>query len=60
MYHNNKTTLITKPKYNININKIHIDKNDNDSNYDDNDDVNKWMTYCFMLVFLVSKSIGYS
>lgn len=56
MYYNNKITIITSPKYNININKVHIDKSDND---DDNDDVNKWMICCFMLV-LVSKSIGYS
>ena len=60
MYHNNKTTLITKPKYNININKVYIDKSDNDNDSDNDDDVNKWMTCCFMLVFLVSKSIGYS
>ena len=54
MYHNNKTTLITKPKYNININKVHIDKSDNDSDYDDNDDVNdvnKWMTCWFYVSF---------
>ena len=50
MYHNNKTTLITKPKYNININKVRIDKNNNDSN-NDNDDVNNEWLVVFMLVF---------
>lgn len=41
MYHNNKTTLITNPKYNININKVLIDKSDNDIDNDDVNDVNK-------------------
>ena len=59
MYHNNKTTLITNPKYNININKVLIDKSDNDYDSDNDDDVNnEWLV--FMLVFLVSKSISYS
>lgn len=60
MYYNNKTTLITKPKYNININKVYIDKSDNDSDNDDVNDVNNEWLVVFMLVFLVSKSIGYS
>ena len=44
MYHNNKTTLITNPKYNININKVFIDKSDNDYDSDNDDDVNnEWL-----------------
>lgn len=51
MYHNNKITLITNPKYNININKVYIDKSDNDYDNDDVNDVNNEWLVVFMLVF---------
>lgn len=49
MYYNNKTSITTNPKFNININKVHINKSYNNDNAD-NDGVNK-NANCFYVSF---------
>lgn len=49
MYYNNKISITTSPKFNININKVRIDKSDKNDNAD-NDGVNK-NANCFYVSF---------